>query len=545
MPIMVIVNIPSGAPLYPITAFGHQELVVITSGGSKRYNLTRQHDENGKGIPADIKEREHFMDYKGECTVTDLPPDFDFEGFVKGNSNGLGMYKKFIDREDPNMTVAPVYVEDDEVEKMVEKFKAIKNRNYNLLRHSCGLFVHSLIVETDNDRLERIFREPLNGIKVAELGWRFAPNFMFKDWGNHAMKDSKNKTNIDNELWNLLYSNKTGQSISQDDIDSEISPANLENREEDNYFNETDIKGKKEKTLLMKASESGDLALINSLLKEGAEIDKQDLCGKTALMFAVKSAKEEMVRVLLDRGLDINKQDKYGKSALSQSVETSRDSISMILIGRGANVNLRDRYGNTALMYAIDKGKTSIVEELINRRADPNIQNELGESALMKLSAMGKHKLADRFIKELGADLELKDNEKRTALMIAAGKGHKEMVSLLLNNKADLNQEDIYGKTALYLALEANNIDVAEMLLEKGADLDAENLKGNTLVMNAVKNIIQNINNKDKLGQSKTVAGKIIQAKCNSLLAACMNPEISKIDEGEIVIDTKSSKISL
>lgn len=97
-------------------------------------------------------------------------------------------------------------------------------------------------------------------------------------------------------------------------------------------------------TPLFDAAGKGDLALVKSLVKPGANINQQMTgCWKgwTAVMIAAAEGKPDVVQFLLE-----NK----------------------------ASPNLKNSYGRTALMFASKYGFTSIVKLLLDYKADPNIK---------------------------------------------------------------------------------------------------------------------------------------------------------------------------
>jgi ankyrin repeat protein len=112
-------------------------------------------------------------------------------------------------------------------------------------------------------------------------------------------------------------------------------------------------------TPFLRASQSGDLALMKLLLARGADPKIKTELGVTALQVAAGigwvegityewSPKDtlEAVRMLLDLGLDPNDQAATGRVALHGAAHKGATAVVQLLVDRGARMDIRD-YGNT------------------------------------------------------------------------------------------------------------------------------------------------------------------------------------------------------
>jgi ankyrin repeat protein len=112
-------------------------------------------------------------------------------------------------------------------------------------------------------------------------------------------------------------------------------------------------------TAFLRASQSGDLALMKLLLARGADPKIKTQLGVTALAVAAGigwvegityewSPKDtlEAVRMLLDLGLDPNAQADTGRVALHGAAHKGATAVVQLLVDRGARLDIRD-YGNT------------------------------------------------------------------------------------------------------------------------------------------------------------------------------------------------------
>ena len=112
-------------------------------------------------------------------------------------------------------------------------------------------------------------------------------------------------------------------------------------------------------TAFLRASQSGDLALMKLLLARGADPKIATTLGVTALQVAAgigwvegityewsENATLEAVRLLLELGLDPNAQADTGRVALHGAAHKGRAAVVQLLADHGARLDVRD-YGNT------------------------------------------------------------------------------------------------------------------------------------------------------------------------------------------------------
>jgi uncharacterized protein len=112
-------------------------------------------------------------------------------------------------------------------------------------------------------------------------------------------------------------------------------------------------------TAFLRASQSGDLALMKFLLAHGADPKINTVLGVTPLQVAagigwvegitydwgVKET-DEAVKMLIELGLDVNSQADTGRTALHGAAHKGRTNVIQMLYDAGAKLNVKD-YGNT------------------------------------------------------------------------------------------------------------------------------------------------------------------------------------------------------
>jgi ankyrin repeat protein len=112
-------------------------------------------------------------------------------------------------------------------------------------------------------------------------------------------------------------------------------------------------------TAFLRASQSGDVALMKLLLAKGADPKIATALGVTALHVAAgigwvegityewsKQATFDAVKLLVELGLDVNAQADTGRTALHGAAHKGRADVIQLLADNGAKLDVRD-YGNT------------------------------------------------------------------------------------------------------------------------------------------------------------------------------------------------------
>ena len=122
----------------------------------------------------------------------------------------------------------------------------------------------------------------------------------------------------------------------------------------------------KDNTLLM-AAESGDLQLLNTLLKARYKPNPNmlDLEGNSVLMLASQNGHERICRALLEAGADVNMvKDKGKTTALMRAAMNGHNDVCRLLLKAGANANAKS--GNiSAIDIATRRGFDDVVETLL------------------------------------------------------------------------------------------------------------------------------------------------------------------------------------
>ncbi len=185
-------------------------------------------------------------------------------------------------------------------------------------------------------------------------------------------------------------------------------------------------------TALVLAAGHGDMEIVKTLLKGGANVNERDRAGFNALLRALQNKQDEVADVLLlQQDLDLNAQGSDGVTVLMKYVARDRADIVQNLLARKADVNRQNADGDTALHGAAQHGNVNILDMLLANGANPNAKNKLGGTPLMWAGVYG-HEQAARALLEKGANPGMKDGDGMTAAAWAAKNKRDDVAQLLV-----------------------------------------------------------------------------------------------------------------
>ena len=259
-------------------------------------------------------------------------------------------------------------------------------------------------------------------------------------------------------------------------------------------------------TPLLMAVTKGDLALVNKLLKSGANPNVKNKLSTTPLLEAAFQSHGEIVKALIEAGADPNVAGPDGQTALMLLARGDNVAAAKLLLDKGANPKAREsQREQTALMWAAANNQGPMARLLIERgaevdaktatdlmtplvSAEPRAQPRSpgGMTALMFAAREGCLECVAAML-EKGAKIDLPDPEGVTPLIWAIWNTRFDVARYLIEHGANVNRFDWWGRTPLYLAVdyvtlphggrpdqpsldETLPIDIVRLLLDKGAD---------------------------------------------------------------------------
>lgn len=215
--------------------------------------------------------------------------------------------------------------------------------------------------------------------------------------------------------------------------------------------------------VLYAAVASDTPAVLELLLRHGAEVNSADEGKAPALLVAAAEGKPEMCRLLLAAGADPNK-GSNDLSPLLLAAARNYPEICELLLEAGADVNIGTPKRGYALDWAVLFGRRELVSKLISAGARTETWPPLHLAA-----ALGRADEVKRLV-QAGADLaERSQRGKCTPLHMAVFSGDMETLRCLIDAGADVNAVQETGYTPLHCAAQMNRPEVARALLAAGA----------------------------------------------------------------------------
>lgn len=230
-------------------------------------------------------------------------------------------------------------------------------------------------------------------------------------------------------------------------------------------------RGPEGSTPFMYAVLYGDAALLEDLLKKGADPNARNDAKATALMWAAGDL--EKTRVLLAHGADVNAISDEPRTALMIAAgRPGNIAVVKLLLDHGANVNPTDNPPgeSSPLIQAALAADADSMQLLMSHGAQLKAPGAAGAALVMALT-QNCPKCVDAVLK---ADLSKDDFT--GALQGVTTFAGANTVRMLLDRGADVKAFDPTGRTPLMYAAasELLPVDVVKLLLERGADVNAK-----------------------------------------------------------------------
>ena len=121
-------------------------------------------------------------------------------------------------------------------------------------------------------------------------------------------------------------------------------------------------------TPLHQAARKGHGSVVQILLYNGADIERENDMGKTPLLIAVSSRQINVICRLLDKGADPNRAHRQdGGTPLHRAAREGCEDVMKLLLERGADPHKANQVGATPLHWASVKGNANMVKMLLRR----------------------------------------------------------------------------------------------------------------------------------------------------------------------------------
>ncbi|BFF92570.1 ankyrin repeat and KH domain-containing protein mask [Drosophila madeirensis] len=239
----------------------------------------------------------------------------------------------------------------------------------------------------------------------------------------------------------------------------------------------------------------GNLAMVNLLLANKADVNAVDNEGHSVVHWATVCGEVESLRVVLSAGANVAQPDVNGGTPLhyaaqmcgasydskqqsSNSSKLALEILGILLSHPQSCVDVQDKDGRQPLLWAASAGSAKAVIALVKAGARVESADKDGLTALHCAGSRGHTECIDTLISLCGAPTDLIDSNGCTALHYAVTLGHADSTARLLDLEADPNRQDRKGRTPAHCGCAKGQFETLKLLKERGANLWLRNAKG-------------------------------------------------------------------
>jgi len=190
------------------------------------------------------------------------------------------------------------------------------------------------------------------------------------------------------------------------------------------------------------------MAIVETLLRHGADINFQDRYGATPLNYASLYGLSGFADMLIYYGAEADLKSYDGTTPLMSAIWAGSDDIAYLLVQNGANLESRDTEGNTPFLIAAQNGDTLMFDLLMRNGVDIYEKNNYNWDALDNSIKYDKKDAVEWLLRK-GDKWRNPERDAVNYFNVAANYGRKEIIPLLENNnvpsryRAHLNQMDL------------------------------------------------------------------------------------------------------
>ena len=235
------------------------------------------------------------------------------------------------------------------------------------------------------------------------------------------------------------------------------------------------------RTPLMNAALNGNVQVVKSVIKRGADPSLMDNRGWNTLHCAAKGGDTDIISLIHTHLPNIDSKTREGDTPLMLAALNGKLRAVKWFLERGATVACEEKRGWNTLHHAAQGGDTDIIS-LIHTHL-PNIDSKTreGDTPLMLAALNGKLRAVKWFL-ERGATVACEEKRGWNTLHHAAQGGDTDIISLIHTHLPNIESKTGEGDTPLMVAALCGKLHAVKWFLEKGATVACECNRGwNTL----------------------------------------------------------------
>ncbi|KAF4043230.1 Ankyrin repeats (3 copies) [Phytophthora infestans] len=212
------------------------------------------------------------------------------------------------------------------------------------------------------------------------------------------------------------------------------------------------------------------VAVLELLLRFGANVDAQSKDGKTALHCCTTDESYPVAKLLLDADANVDAQDENGKTPLHYCVQEGGLAVTNLLLGRGASVDVADARGITPIQLMLQRSDLNILQLLLNHhQCVVTPQRQHFASSLLLQAVDAQVEAVVLFIVDEGyAPVTVRNEKGETAMhraILCRSPSVMELLSDLDKDGDTLTTVTTDGKTAAHYAAAYGSAREVETLL--------------------------------------------------------------------------------
>jgi ankyrin repeat protein len=238
------------------------------------------------------------------------------------------------------------------------------------------------------------------------------------------------------------------------------------------------------------AAMTGNVEVIDYLIKKGSVVDQLDSKGLTPLSFAANFGvnNPKVYELFFNAGVSPKAKYKNGANILLLAIGNDKDGLLFRLFeSKGLKLTDKDNLGNTAFDYAATFGNLEFLKSLQSKGIKANGTALINAAQGTRRGSNGLD-VYKYLIEEAKVNPSATSENGATALEIVARKPkHSEIIQYLLSKGVDANKTDLEGNNPLIAAAGGNELDNVKIFVDKTKNINAQNKEGESALSHAVK----------------------------------------------------------